>query len=280
MRRTTGAATAWCVYPLYDFAHGLSDAIEGITHSLCTLEFKDNREHLRLAGTRGGVRAAARADRVRAARARLHGVEQAEAAAAGQRGTCDGMGRSAHADDRGTSAPRRDARGHSRLRRHDRGGTVGCPDRARHLRARGARRSQHAGAAGDGRGAAAQAGPDELPGGAGRDARRAPATRTTSPRPGRGRCRSRASSGSSGTTSWRTRRRSFSGSLPDARSGYATATWSPAREWSRTTPARSSRCTHLRPCHPRRRRAGWAAGPGHDPLGLGTACARLRAPAV
>lgn len=34
---------AWCVYPLYDFAHGLSDAIEGVTHSLCTLEFKDNR---------------------------------------------------------------------------------------------------------------------------------------------------------------------------------------------------------------------------------------------
>jgi glutaminyl-tRNA synthetase len=36
--------TAWCLYPLYDFAHGLSDAFEGITHSLCTLEFKDNRE--------------------------------------------------------------------------------------------------------------------------------------------------------------------------------------------------------------------------------------------
>ena len=34
----------WCLYPLYDFAHGLSDAIEGITHSLCTLEFKDNRD--------------------------------------------------------------------------------------------------------------------------------------------------------------------------------------------------------------------------------------------
>jgi len=34
----------WCVYPLYDFAHGLSDAIEGITRSLCTLEFKDNRD--------------------------------------------------------------------------------------------------------------------------------------------------------------------------------------------------------------------------------------------
>ncbi len=35
---------AWCIYPLYDFAHGLSDAIEGITRSLCTLEFKDNRD--------------------------------------------------------------------------------------------------------------------------------------------------------------------------------------------------------------------------------------------
>ncbi len=35
---------AWCIYPLYDYAHGLSDAIEGITHSLCTLEFKDNKE--------------------------------------------------------------------------------------------------------------------------------------------------------------------------------------------------------------------------------------------
>ncbi|MDQ3809512.1 MAG: glutamine--tRNA ligase/YqeY domain fusion protein [Chloroflexota bacterium] len=36
--------TEWCIYPLYDFAHGLSDAIEGITRSLCTLEFKDNRD--------------------------------------------------------------------------------------------------------------------------------------------------------------------------------------------------------------------------------------------
>jgi glutaminyl-tRNA synthetase len=34
---------AWCVYPTYDFAHGQSDAIEGITHSICTLEFEDHR---------------------------------------------------------------------------------------------------------------------------------------------------------------------------------------------------------------------------------------------
>ena len=37
----TGAA--WCIYPMYDFAHGLSDSIEGITHSICTLEFEVHR---------------------------------------------------------------------------------------------------------------------------------------------------------------------------------------------------------------------------------------------
>ena len=34
---------AWCIYPMYDFAHGYEDAIEGITHSICTLEFEDHR---------------------------------------------------------------------------------------------------------------------------------------------------------------------------------------------------------------------------------------------
>src|SRR5439155_5891766 len=35
--------TKWCIYPSYDYAHGQSDAIEGITHSICTLEFEDHR---------------------------------------------------------------------------------------------------------------------------------------------------------------------------------------------------------------------------------------------
>jgi len=35
--------TRWCIYPTYDFAHGQSDAIEGVTHSICTLEFEDHR---------------------------------------------------------------------------------------------------------------------------------------------------------------------------------------------------------------------------------------------
>jgi glutaminyl-tRNA synthetase len=37
----TGAA--WCIYPMYDYAHCISDSIEGITHSICTLEFEDHR---------------------------------------------------------------------------------------------------------------------------------------------------------------------------------------------------------------------------------------------
>jgi len=36
--------SAWCLYPMYDFVHCLSDALEGITHSICTLEFENNRE--------------------------------------------------------------------------------------------------------------------------------------------------------------------------------------------------------------------------------------------
>jgi glutaminyl-tRNA synthetase len=44
----------WCIYPLYDFAHGLSDALEGITHSFCTLEFKDNNDIYRWLVTEAG----------------------------------------------------------------------------------------------------------------------------------------------------------------------------------------------------------------------------------
>ncbi|MBI3781488.1 MAG: glutamine--tRNA ligase/YqeY domain fusion protein [candidate division NC10 bacterium] len=36
-------ASEWCIYPMYDFAHGQSDSIEGITHSLCSLEYEDHR---------------------------------------------------------------------------------------------------------------------------------------------------------------------------------------------------------------------------------------------
>ena len=38
-----GTGDTWCIYPMYDFAHPIEDAIEGITHSICTLEFEDHR---------------------------------------------------------------------------------------------------------------------------------------------------------------------------------------------------------------------------------------------
>jgi glutaminyl-tRNA synthetase len=45
IRKTTHQRTgdAWCIYPMYDWAHGQSDSIEGVTHSLCTLEYEDHR---------------------------------------------------------------------------------------------------------------------------------------------------------------------------------------------------------------------------------------------
>jgi len=45
IRRITHHRTGdkWCIYPMYDFAHGLSDSIEGITHSMCSLEYEDHR---------------------------------------------------------------------------------------------------------------------------------------------------------------------------------------------------------------------------------------------
>ncbi len=41
--RHNRAGDKWCIYPMYDFAHGQSDSIEGITHSICSLEFEDHR---------------------------------------------------------------------------------------------------------------------------------------------------------------------------------------------------------------------------------------------
>ncbi len=53
---------AWCIYPMYDYAHPLSDAIEEITHSLCTLEFEDHRPFydwvIAKIGAKGGIKQA------------------------------------------------------------------------------------------------------------------------------------------------------------------------------------------------------------------------------
>ena len=68
----------WCLYPLYDFAHGLSDAIEGHHALALHARVQGQQGHLRLARSRGRFRAPARADGVRATRARLHGARASE----------------------------------------------------------------------------------------------------------------------------------------------------------------------------------------------------------
>ena len=147
---------AWCIYPMYDYAHPLSDALEKITHSLCTLEFEDHRplydwlvEHL-------FERRSAAADRVRPAQPELHGDEQAQAAAARAAEARLRMGRSADADDRRSAAPRLHARVDPGLLLAHRRREEGERHRRRAARAQRARGSQPPRAARHDRAAAAE----------------------------------------------------------------------------------------------------------------------------
>ena len=78
-------ATTWCIYPSYDFAHGQSDAIEGITHSICTLEFEDHRPLYDWFLDEPAGAVASASVRVRAAQSHLHGAVEARAHRAGAR---------------------------------------------------------------------------------------------------------------------------------------------------------------------------------------------------
>ena len=97
---------AWCIYPTYDFAHGQSDAIEGVTHSICTLEFENHRplydwliEHLPVPSRPPPVR-------VRPAQPHPHRALEAGPPAARHRGSRPRLGRPADADDLGPPAAR------------------------------------------------------------------------------------------------------------------------------------------------------------------------------
>ncbi len=159
---------AWCIYPTYDFAHGQSDAIEGITHSICTLEFQDHRplydwfiENLPRALSATPVR-------VRATEPDPHRPVEARAAPPGRRGLRARMGRSSHAHDVGLAPTRLSRRGDPRLRDDGRGGSGGQRGRGRDARARRARRAQPRGASPLRRPEPPQGGHRELPRGPGR----------------------------------------------------------------------------------------------------------------
>ena len=185
-RITTGRATTWCLYPLYDFAHPLSDAIEGITHSLCTLEFKDNNDiYDWLVREAGFERPPEQTEfsrleldyTVLSKRKLLRLVNEGHVSGwddprmptiAGMRRR--GVTPEALRDVRRDGAACRASRAH----------------RARHVRARRARRPQHAGAARDVRRESAQGRDHQLSGGPGRGARRVVLSARRAARPARG----------------------------------------------------------------------------------------------
>ena len=108
----------WCVYPMYDWAHTLSDAIEDITHSLCSLEFEDHRPLYDW--ILDNTDAPSRPRQIEFARLDHHlhhAVASASFAGSSTRGMVCGLGRSAHADARGAAAARLPALGDPRLRR-------------------------------------------------------------------------------------------------------------------------------------------------------------------
>ncbi len=106
---------AWCIYPTYDYAHPISDAIEGITHSLCTLEFEDHRPLYDWVIE--NTRPAARPRQIEFARLNLNYtiMSKRKLLALVERKLVERLGRSADADNRRAAAPRLYAGGHSRF---------------------------------------------------------------------------------------------------------------------------------------------------------------------
>ena len=138
----------WCIYPMYDWAHGQCDHLEGVTHSLCTLEFEDHRALYDWFPGSARGRATSAPVRVRAPQPQLHSAQQARADPSGGGGARGRLGRSPHADPAGHAAARLSGGGDSRSlpagRRHPQGQRGGnrVP---RTLRARRARRPRAAG---------------------------------------------------------------------------------------------------------------------------------------
>ena len=212
---------AWCIYPMYDYAHPISDAIERITHSICTLEFEDHRplydwliENLPLPG---------RPQQIEFARLNLTYTVMSKRKLL-QLVTEKRV--SGWDDPRmptlvRAATPRLPAGRDPRVLRRDRRRQARERDRRRPARILRARGPEQARAPRHGRPASAQGGDRELSGRPGRRNGRRSTTRRIRP-PARERCRSRRCSTSSRTTFSRIRRRSSSGSRRAVRSVCAT----------------------------------------------------------
>jgi glutaminyl-tRNA synthetase len=134
---------AWCIYPMYDYTHPISDALENITHSICTLEFQDHRpfyDWLLEPCRRRLLQAAGAAPvRILAPEPDLRGHLQAQAAPAGGRKHRRRLGRPAHAHHRRPAPPRLHAGSDPpvlRTHRRDQGRRLDRHEHAGRLRAR------------------------------------------------------------------------------------------------------------------------------------------------
>ena len=109
----------WCIYPMYDYAHGQSDSIEHVTHSMCTLEFADHQPLYRWYIEQLGIFPSQQIefDRLNLTYTLLCKRKLLQLV---QEKSRQRMGRSAHAHALRHPPPRLYARSHSRLRRHRR----------------------------------------------------------------------------------------------------------------------------------------------------------------
>jgi glutaminyl-tRNA synthetase len=228
----------WCIYPTYDFAHGQSDAIEQVTHSLCTLEFEDHRplydwllDHLPVPS---------RPRQYEFARLNLSYtvLSKRRLTRLVQEGHVGGWD-----DPRMPTLSGLRRRGMPPAAVRDFAQRIGVTKSDNIVEAA---LLEHC--------ARSRSSSRTIPRAARRRWRRS-TIRSIRPR-ARAACRSRASSVSSGTISWRNRRGSSSASRPVARSAYATPTSSPVARWSRTP-----RATWWRYAAPTTRRPAAATRP-------------------
>ena len=270
--------TQWCIYPTYDFAHGQSDAIEGVTHSLCTLEFEDHRPlydwlidnlpvpsrprqyefaRLNLAYTVLSKRLLTELVRRRPGR-RLGRPAHADA------------GRAAPARRAGCGDPRLCSSGRRRAREQRR--------RYRDVRACDARAVEQDRAATDGGAAPAEARHRQLSATVPRGDSTRSTTRRT-PRPVRGASRSGVSFLSSATTFMEDPPKKFYRLAPGREVRLRYAYFVTCREVVKNAAGEVVELRlHLRPSDARRQRARRAQGPGDPALGRGSTRAAGRDP--
>ncbi len=219
--------TTWCIYPSYDFAHGQSDAIEDVTHSICTLEFEDHRPLYDWLLDNLPVPSRPRQYEFARLNLELYGSIQARPDRAGARRPCRRLGRSSDADACRLAPARSAAAGAARLRQ-----AVGVAKANSLVDVAMFEFSvrevlNKAAIAAHGGAASVEGGHRELSARVGSKNSKRPTIQTIH-RPGLDASASVASSTSSAMTSWRIHRKNSIGSRPVARSACAMLISSPA----------------------------------------------------